>query len=146
MADEATVRSALIILKTSGNLRLIDYPAANSEFRVTVTGTKGPTPGALTIPVGGKVIVLDELVTPGLCRIVNRDEDNFVTFGMWDQSASRFYPMFEVGPGEAYVFKFSRDVREEYTNTGTGTTGLAAKFFAKANTAACSVSVEAFEA
>ena len=53
---------------------------------------------------------------------------------------------FELGPGESVVVKLSRNLTEQYTNTGTGTTGEGGYFFfMKANTADVKVSVEAFD-
>jgi len=146
MANEARITSSLSIQKRDGTLILMDYNQPR-QFVGTVTGTKGPTPGALTIPVGGKVVSLDELDTPGYYRITNLDTDNYVEYGIRDPATNRFYPWGEILPGESYVGRFSRNVREEYQGTGTGTGGEGEnQIFFKANTADVVCSVEAFEA
>lgn len=145
MANEAQVTSILRILKRDGNLITLSFQPSPVSFTVDVNGSKGPTPGALTIPVGGKVISFQELGTPGLCKLRNIDPDNYVTLGSRDPDTNRFYPFMELGPGEEYVIKLSRDLNEEYVGTGTGTTGPNNQIFAKANTAECVVIIEAFE-
>lgn len=148
MADEATINCSLQIRKVDSttNLTLIDYQSRPSRFLADVNGTKGPSPGSLTIPVGGEAIDLGEFVTPGLCRIMNMDPTNYVEYGIWDPILDIFYPFGELLPGEITVFRFSRNIQEEYSGTGTGTTGPDNRFFMKANTADCVVLVEAFEA
>ena len=148
MADEAQVRASLSIRKTSGAKTLIDYRSSPSAFNSDVTGTKGPTPGALTIPTGGKVVSFAELDTPGWCILHNEDATNYVEWGVYDPDTDRFYPVGEIGPGEsAGPFKFSRNFREDYIGTGTGTSSEGGnQFFMKADTADVVVSVEALEA
>ena len=146
MANEARVTVGLSILKRSGAVTILDekYMAV---FTPTVTGTKGPSPGALTIPVYGKVIPLTELTTPGLCMLRNLDATNYVEWGLYDPQIDQFYPLGEIQPGESYVLRFSRNIREQYEGTGTGTTAVGGvEFFMKANAADVVVSVEAFEA
>lgn len=147
MANEARITVGLSILKRSGSITQLNYNPPMSVVTATVTGTKGPTPGALTIPTGGKVIPLNELVTPGLCVLRNLDDTNYVEYGMLLTETGDFIPLGEILPGESYVLRFSRNAREAYEETGTGTTGTSgAAFFMKANTADVNVSVEAFEA
>lgn len=144
MANEATVNCSLSIRKGT-NPVVMDYRSGPSNFRATVTGTKGPTPGAVTVSTLGTVIPFSELVTPGLCWIINRDPDNYVEYGIYDPETDVFYPWGELLPGELSAFRFSRNLHEEYTGTGTGTTAATNQVMFKANTADCIVSVEAFE-
>lgn len=136
MANEARVNSSLQINK--GNLQFRSNP---TTFQATITGAKGPVPGAITAAVLGTNVNFSELTTPGLCRITNLDAINFVTFGVYDGTS--FYPLGEILPGEFYVLRLSRDLNEEYI--GTGTNADANQFRVVANTAACNVLVEAFE-
>lgn len=145
MASEATIQSGLNIRKTSGSLTQIDYRSPATTFRVDVSGTKGPTPGALTIPTGGKTISLQELTTPGLVCIHNLDATNYIVVGIWDVGLNVFYPLIEVGPGESYTLKLWRSIQEEYIGTGTGTSGPGNQLFAKAIGGDCVVSFDAFE-
>jgi hypothetical protein len=147
MSNEATIRSSLIILKDDGSgTTLLQYAGQPTAFQADVTGTFGPTPGAFAASTAGTDVDLTELTTPGLCRIMNQDDTNYVTVGMWDPEGSTFYPMMELLPGETYVFRLSRSIEEEYS-TGTGTTGANTnRLRIKADTAACNVLVEAFEA
>lgn len=141
MADEATVQTMLTIQK--GNL---DYRSNPISFRATVSGTKGPTPGAIAVSVDGTNIDLSQLTTPGLCLIHNLDSTNFVEVGRWDQTTSRFYPLMKILAGEFYVIRLSPRVEDEYEGTGTGTAVNVSKLRIKANTAPCVVVVSCFEA
>jgi hypothetical protein len=143
MANEATVRTALQIRKTSGDVTLLEYNSQPSGFNATVTGTKGPVPGAVTVTTSGTNIDLTQLTTPGLCRIMNQDATNYVEVGVKDASTGYFYPLMELLPGESYVFRFSRNVGEEYYST-TGTDS-GNSIHCKANTASVVVLIEAFE-
>lgn len=136
----ARVTSALQIIDSTTKMQYQSQPTA---FEPTITGAKGPTPGALEIPVEGEDIDLSELVEPGLCRIMNLDTDNYVSWGIWDGTS--FYPLGELLPGETYTFRLARDLGEEY-GSGTGTTGEGInKWRFKADTAPVNVLVEAFE-
>ncbi len=65
-------------------------------------------------------------------------------YGIKDPGTGYFYPLGEVGPGEEWPLKLSRNILEAYFS-GTGTTGDVDYFWLKANTAACYVTVSAFE-
>lgn len=140
MADEATIRASLQI--DSGNLSYSSKPTA---FQADVAGSKGPVPGAITVSVDGTDVDLSELTTPGLCRIMNLDDTNYVTVGIYDTSATEFYPLLELLPGETFVFRLSRVVGLEVEAPGTGTYAGATSMRVRANTAPCNVLVEAFE-
>ena len=122
-----------------GNLVYHQYP---TSFRVDVTGKKGPTPGAMSASVDGTDVDLSELVTPTICVIRNLDATNFVEVGVWD--GTEFYPLMEIGPGEHYPFKLSRNLGNSY-GTGTATVDTTHNLRIKADTAACNVYVGAFE-
>lgn len=142
MANEAEIRSSLQISKDN-----LEYRGQPTVFNADVTGTKGPTPGAITVSTAGTDVDLTALTTPGLCRIQNLEADggNYVSYGMWDPEGSKYLPLGELLPGESYVLRLARDIEEEY-GTGTGTTGASTnRLRFKANTAACVVLVEAFE-
>lgn len=142
MSSEATIQTSLQISKSG-----LEYQSRPTSFRADVTGKKGPTPGAITVAVLGTSITFSELTTPGFCRIQNLDDTHFVEVGIYDPELNRFYPLLELQAGETYVFRFSRNLQEEYGITGTGTFAPGAnRLRLKADTAACSVLVEAFEA
>lgn len=147
MADEATIRASLQIRKTSGSITMINENVSEG-FSDTVAGTKGPCPGALTVPPGGKVVPLDELSTPGWCIIKNVSPTESVEWGIRDPDSNRFYPVGEIGPGQtAGPFKFSRNVLEEYTGTGTGTSSPGNQFFMTAmGSVDAVVQIKAYEA
>lgn len=147
MANEARIQSGLQIQKrnTAGDVIVLDYMARPAGFTATVTGTKGPTPGAITCTTAGTDVDLSELTTPGLCRIMNQDPTNYVEIGIWEPTGSIFYPLMELLPGESFVFRLSRNVLEQYSGTGTGTTGPTNTLRIKANGASCVVLFEAFE-
>lgn len=138
MANEASIQSGFNIVKKSGSITQINHNTLPSSFRATVTGTKGPTPGAIDVPTSGVEVDLSELTTPGFCRLHNQDDTNYVTYGIIDIDGNTFHELGELGPGESYVLKLSRVIG---TTVGTADEGL----FLKADTATCSVLVEAFE-
>ena len=144
MANEATIRSSLQIQQGE-----VDYSSRPAAFTATVTGSKGPTPGAVLCSTAGTDIDLTELTTPSLCRIQNLDAANRVEVGIWDPETSKFYPLLELLAGESYVVRLCRLLGWEYgtgTGAGTGTTGPNTnRLRIRANTAACNVLVEAFE-
>lgn len=140
MANEATVTASLQINK--GNLQ---YHSRPTTWRADVTGSKGPTPGAVTVPVTGVAIDFSELTTPGLCRVANTEGTggNYVTYGIHD--GSLFHPLGELLPGESFPLRLSRDLGEEHSDVGTGTTGTVNQLYFKANGGPVNVLVEAFE-
>lgn len=140
MSDECQFSFSLSI--TKGNL---NYRPQNPSFNVNVTGQKGPSPGAISVPTTGVDVDLSQLVTPGLCILRNLDQTNFFEYGIRDPVTSEFFPLGEVLPGQSWPLLLSRNLLEAYTNTGTGTTGQIKKFHLKADTAALYASVEAFE-
>lgn len=137
MANQVRFNATLEIL--SGNLKYRSYP---NSFQGTITGAKGPCPGALTCSTAGTVVDLTEIATPGFGVIYNEDDTNFVTVGIWD--GTEFYPLMEVGPGEIYPLKFSRYL-ESSLGVGTGTFTGTYRLMVKADTAACNVFVGVFE-
>src|SRR5262245_58703717 len=141
MAGEATVMSSLQLRKGKVNWR-----TPNSSFRATIVGNaKGPVPGAITVPTSGINIDLSGLTTPGLCEITNYDASNYVEYGIRDPDSGRFFPIHEILPGETYVVRLSRNLRQEYTGTGTGTGPANNTFHFKANGDDCDVFIGAFE-
>lgn len=139
MANEARLQISLQIAADN-----VQYNSLPTSFTATVTGRKGPTPGALTVPVAGVNVDLSQLTVPGLCRLQNQDATNFVTVGIYDEATNRFHPIEEILPGESYVVRLSRELGYEY-----GTAGTAADrdhLHLRASIAPCVVLVEAFEA
>ena len=147
MANEARINCGLYIRKTSsdGTKILIDYRGGPESYQADVDGTKGPTPGSFQVPTYGTTVSLSQLSTPGLAFIHNQDSTNFVELGIRDPNTGVFYPFMELLPGEACVLRFSRNLLEGYTNTGTGTTGQVNQLHAKANTSPVQLEVNAFE-
>lgn len=140
MANEVTVRATLQINKDHES-----YDSRPGGFSATKENVGGPTPGHVLVGVGGTDIDLSQLTVPGFCRLQNKDEENYVEYGIKEPSSGFFYPLGELGPGETYVLKLSRNIRQEYTGTGTGTSAPTNTLHMKANTSACKVLVEAFE-
>lgn len=130
MANEATVRSSLTVRK--GNTSY--GPSKPEVFQADVATEFGPVPGVRNIPTtaAGTVIALTGITTPGLARIQNLDDANYVEIGR--QVGGTFYPLLELKPGESCVVRLSRNLTP------------ASDLFARANTLACDVLVEAFNA
>lgn len=145
MANEIQVRSSLQI--RNGNLKYQSQPTA---FNATMTGVKGPTPGAILISSGGTQISLAQLATlGGMCRVMNLDGTRTIEVGIYVVSLSRFIPFMSLLPGETYVFRMSEHLGEEYTDTGTGSTAGIDYFWAKVSgphgTPSAMLLVEAFD-
>jgi len=138
MANEAVLQVGLRIQK--GNL---SYQSLPQSFTATVTGSKGPTPGAITVTTAGVNVDLSGLTTPGLCRLMNLDSTNVVEWGVHDGSI--FHPVGEMLPGESYVIRFSRNLLEEEDVPGTGTTADINAFMLRAVGGSCICLVECFE-
>lgn len=143
MANEAIVSSSLTIRKGS-----LDYRSQPSQFTATVSGTIGPTPGAITVNASGGVSVdLSQLTTPSLCRIQNLDTSNVIDVGVWDPETTKFYPLLELLPGESFALRLSRNLGEESGGSGTGTSGATTnRLRLRSNIGSCVALVEAFEA
>lgn len=140
MSNEATVRVSLAIRTGSQQ-----YQSNPTTFQADVSKAAPASPGRLTVGVHGSSVDLSKVATPGLCWVQNLDPTNFVEYGIRDPSGGKFYPLGEIMPGEFYVLRLSRNVLEDYTNTGTGTTGAVNTFWLKADTAPCEVDVQVFE-
>lgn len=140
MSDEATVNISLQINK--GKLQFQSRPTA---FKMDVSVAKGPTPGAITVTTVGTDIDLSQLTTPGLCRLMNLDENNSIKIGIWNPDQNEFYPLIRLKPGHFNLLTLDPDINEEYENqTGTGTTGELNTFRAKAENADAILLVECF--
>lgn len=144
MASEGRLNVSLSLRKLSGSTVLLNY-TRSASFTFDVTGTKGPSPGSFSVGIGGKVVDLQELGTPGWCWLTNMDSTNYVTVGIWDPGTDVYYPMLELLPGKSYPVHLYRHIQEEYTGTGTGTTGPGNFLFMKAVGGTVTVSVEAFD-
>lgn len=149
MAGEAQIRTSLQIVKLDANdVVLLDYASRPTAFVADVSGILGPTPGGITVSTAGTDVDLSALTIPGLCRFMNNDDTNFVSWGAWDPEGVRFYPIGELLPGESFVLRLSRDIEEEF---GTGDPGTATagantnRLRFKASVAACVCMVEVFE-
>lgn len=148
MSGEAQMQVSLQITKddTAGILNYRSYP---TQFTADVSGALGPTPGAFIASITGTDVDLTQLTVPGLCKITNQDDTNYVTYGIHEESTNQFYPLGEVLAGEFYIFRLSRWLGLEWAEPGTGTgTALGSnnKLMIRASTAPVVVLVEAFEA
>lgn len=143
MANEIRVGINLSISK--GNFRYQNQPTGFvADLETTVPKI---SPGSVTVPLGGKIIDLSEITTPGftVLRNTSDDEDAYVEYGVYDPATDTFEPFGELGPGESNLVKLSRNFRETYEGTGTGTTGPGKRFFMKANGEECVVHIEVTE-
>ncbi len=142
MTSEAQIHSSLQITKPNEKL---EYRSSPTAFKATVTGAKGPVPGALAITTAGVDIDFSELTQPALCRLQNLDTTNYVDYGIWDPEGGKFYPLGALLPGETYVIRLSPNLHEEF-GEGAGTTGADTnRLRLKANTAACDCVVDALK-
>jgi len=126
MANEGSLSYQLNLKK--GNLSYSN----RKSFRFTVTGTLGPLPGGLTIPKTGRIVDFQGfIVEPGACEVANFDETYSFEVGIYDLQTNVFYPLMEVGPGESYPLTLSRNLLEQYNDTGTATSAPENKLMLK---------------
>lgn len=137
MANEAKLQISLQI--TNGDFQY--RPMGPTAYFADVMGKKGPTPGAISVSTTGTDVSLSQLTQPGLVVVQNLDLTNYVFGGIYDGVS--FFPLFEVLPGEVYVWRFYRFLGSEWI--GTGTPADVNTFRLRADTAACNVFVGAFE-
>jgi len=134
MANEIKVTTSLNI--NNGNQQFRNTP---TSFSADMTGTKGPSPGAVEVSPSGTDIDLSEIDTLGFCQLQNLDATNYVTYGIYSPDSLDFYPLGELLAGEVAVFRLSRILDDP-----PGTSGARSLRFV-ADTAACDVIVNAFE-
>lgn len=142
MASEASISYRVAIRKTSSTLVLKNW-SQSASFNADVSELTGPVPGSFNVGIGGKIVDLQEITTPGICWFKNMDATNYVTIGVWDPGIDVYYPMLELLAGESFPVRLYRHIQEEYTGTGTGTTGPGNYLFMKAVGGTVLVSVEA---
>lgn len=120
MADEIRVSVGLTINKDNLQFR---WPFPGAFLDDLETG-KGPSPGYLDIPTTGRDIYFTELTNPSWCIFANLESDggNYFEYGIYDVQTRIFFPLGEVNPGHSTVLKLSRNLMEEYSQSGTGTT------------------------
>ena len=144
MANEITVRVGLTV--RNGNVQYSSGPI--QQFQADMSGNRGPSPGAFLATTDGVDIDLSNLSNPGVCILKNLDDSttgNAVTFGVWDETNSVFYPYQKLLPGEQYPLRLAVDIEDEYSGTSTSTTATVTTWRVKSENADVPVSVEAFE-
>lgn len=141
MAGEVSIRAGLDIKKD--NLQFNSRP---NNYKLDMTGKKGPSPGAVNVTPEGTVIDFSELDVPGVVQMQNLDDSNIVHVGIWDPETLKFYALFQLRPGAVQVGEFSSLLQEEF-GTGTGTTGgNTNRLMLRSSNTDCPVTVNAFEA
>lgn len=153
MANEITVQFVAQLRKSEGSNELLGRPY-QASFQIDMTGKKGPTPGALSVPAGGVAVSLAQLTTPGFCWVEHQgrlsgtaDDGDTLMVGIRDPGTNVFYPMLELQPGWRWPLYLSRNILEEFAGTGTGTTAPGNELYLKPGSGNTLVaSVEAFEA
>jgi|SRR6185312_1802574 len=135
--------------RVTANLQIVQgglsYQSQPSAFQPSVSGTNGPTPGAVTITTSGTDISLAQLdAMGGLCVLCNIDSTNYVTVGIRDNVTNEFYPIVELLPTEFYVVRLSRKLPKAEAGTGTFS-GTRSTLHAKADTANVILRIDAFD-
>ena len=151
MADEVTITAGLQVVKrNSNNDVLIQFQGQPQSYRGDLTGAFGPVGGAVLAHFTGTIIDLSSLTTPGYYHISSQDDsadadDNYIEYGLYDAQTDVFYPWGELAPGEPASGKFSRNFLEEYTSTGSATTGPTNKLMVKSSSGSRKCLVQVFE-
>src|SRR5438105_2935048 len=123
MANEGQARFSFQIQVKSADstLTLLDYRPPTDAFNFNVSGTNGPTPGALTVTRAGVDVSFAQLTAyGGMCSIKNMDPIYKLTWGVKD-GTGKFHPIGDILPGEAYPLRLSVFFGSEFGATGTGT-------------------------
>lgn len=140
MSNEIQIQAGLTVNRTGASLPL-NYRSPVTAFVTSLLSTSvlGPVGGAVLVTTTGADLPLTGLVTPGWSwwynagrydGVVATADLEYVQVGLHD--GVLFHSWFELAPGEACVWKFSRDFGEENTVPGTGTTGTVNTLYAKA--------------
>lgn len=141
MSNEIQIMSSLTV-----NAGTVQHRSPKTAYNDDMTGRKGPCVGTISVSTAGTEISVAQITVPGYIELTNLDSTNFVEYGIWDTETSVFYPIGELRPGgKPQLLFLSRNLRQEYTGTGTGTTGPTNKLWLKANSAACNVNIALFE-
>ena len=120
MADEITCTSNLNV--RSGTSQI--YQSQGGSFRADMGTVKGPSPGALSVPKAGRNVYFNELTQPGIAFIkAHPDNEGYIQVGIFDPQSLVSYFLLELLPGEAYPIRFNRNLQEQFSGSGTGTTG-----------------------
>ena len=134
--SQITIRSNVSVLK--GALSYI----SNQQFRATMAGEKGPSPGSFVATAAGVDVDLTNLTNPGIAVLKNIDDEFGAVYGVLD--GSDFFPLGDLLPGEQYVIRLSQFLGQTL-GSGTGTGGPAVAFHIRGIGGDANVSVEAFE-
>lgn len=140
MADEITIRVSLRVV--NGTLYHQSNPTA---FTANMAGTGGPSPGTIVATTAGTDVYFTGLTEPGWCSFQNYDPTNYVQIGIYEPTGAVFYPMLELLPGEIVIVRLTRNLFEQYSGSGTGTSPQENKLRVKADVASCKVQVNGFD-
>lgn len=137
MSQEIQVRQSLLIRNPPNGLGLY-YQSQPQSFNTNQANANGPTPGAITAITSGNgtEIIMSALTTPGMMHIMNYDQVNFVRLGLVISSV--FYPFAQILAAETYVWRIDPTILTANT--------AAAQLWIKADTLACKVLVNIFDA
>ena len=148
MANEVTIRFGVRIRK--GN---VNYRPPDRQYRAHIESESpaGPTPGSILVTTEGTDLDFGDIVDPGFCFITNIDNagGSNISIGPYDPETDRFYPIYEIAPGEVQPGRLDSLLGwESYpasaTGTGTGTSGQTTRLRLRAKSHDCYAHVEAF--
>lgn len=145
MAGEVTVTVGLQI--RNGNFK---FTEGNTTFKDDQSLAAGVGPGLVLVSTEGTDIDMSAIPYPGWCKITNispTDGGSAISIGLYDPETDRYYPIWEVGPGQVHAGKFDEQFQwEEYPasglGTGTGTGGSGNRLRLRAKAHACYARVE----
>lgn len=164
MSREAQVQSSMYIRKdnagatgaNAGMQQLQDYRSSPSLFIADVAMPHLSVRLGLDVPTTGILAAMPTLLIPGLyfvhhqgrsdgVLIANADKESYyVEWGIYEPANDRFYPKDELLPGEFFPGRFSRNLLQEYNNTGTGTSAATNLLWFKAHGATCRIGLDVF--
>ena len=143
MANEITVQTSLIV-RVGNQLQYNSLPSGFQDDLETAT-PRGPLPGSVLISRWGTDIDLSQLDYPGWCHFHNQDDTNAIRIGIWNGDQSEFYPFMRIKAGKGCVVPLDPLMNEEFSSTGTGTTGQLNTLRAIAENADSYLFIGAFE-
>ena len=122
MSSEAQIFSSLFI-NAQGNAAPLVYQSNPTKFNVDMSSPQAATPGGLLVTVKGIYISLAAITgiggQPGLASFAHLGSDplNYITVGI--TNGADFFPFMELGPGERWNIKLSRNLLQQYAGSAT---------------------------
>lgn len=144
MSNEGRFQASLQVNNSVTGLIYLSQP---TSFIFSITGSIGPTPGAIAVSPHGTGASLAQLTTPGPAWFQNLDTVYNVEWGVYDLIGNVFWPVGLLLPGMPQQLYLSPNIGKDEPGTGTGAAvGSTQLWFKSLNPAGSVVRVDCFQA